>query len=172
MVPHHFQARIQLFKMPPKTLLDLASTSSSNLISVTHPTRWTPPLSGQFPNTRPVLLLGPGASRSLYIKCLPPPVPLPADACSSLKTHLNHRFPTPGLDQALWWSHCPLLQLQSHNIVLESKGIQVQVWEFSVGRRACIRSSPGSGSQPQPGPWQGSEPELNSWISAVLSTWP
>lgn len=120
--------------MSPKTLMDLASISSSSLIFVTHPSFWIPQLSQQFLDTQDqfsrwgcqVPLPRTPASSS----------PLPADACSSLKAHLNRHFPSPGLDLAPRFFHSPLLQLQTHTIILEPPGIQIQVWEFFVGRRA------------------------------------
>lgn len=71
---------------------------------------------------------------------------LPQDPSRSLLPH-------PGLDETAWPCQSPLLPLQSHAIVLGAKGIPAQVCEFSMGKRACIRSFPSPAARP--GPWQG-----------------
>lgn len=140
-----------------KTLLDLASASNSRPILATHSTRWTPHLGQQFPNTRD-RFSGWG---------LGPPVCLPADACSSLKTHLNHRFSTPGLDKAPLCPYRPLLQLSPHHRPGVYSDPSPRMGVPSTGRRTYIRPSLGPSSQAWPGPRQGSDTELSSRASAV-----
>ena len=118
----------QLLHMPPETLLDLASTSNSSIIFATHPTRWTPHLSRQFPNTRdPFSHWGLG-----------PPVCLLADACSSLRAGqglyvLPHRTALTHLTPSSW-------SLQRSKSKYGSP---------KYGKEDLIASSPDPSSQPQ-----------------------